>query len=235
MTDKFSKTDLQLYKHIAAERAVDFVNSGMVVGLGTGSTAAMAIELLGKRIITGELSDILGVPTSKESEREALRNGIPLTMLDDYPKIDLTIDGADEVDPDLNLVKGGGGALFREKIVAEASEELIIVVDESKLADILGEKCPIPVEVLPFATRPIAEFLKQMGAVVTTREDSEEKIFRTEQGNIILDCRFGLLKNPGELARKLSLRSGIIEHGLFINLATQVIVGGKNGLKHLKS
>ncbi|UCE65145.1 MAG: ribose 5-phosphate isomerase A [Candidatus Zixiibacteriota bacterium] len=234
MIKEFSNTEILNFRHLAAERAVDFVNSGMIVGLGSGPTAKIVIETIGKRIITGILSDIIGIPTSKESEREALRNGLMLSTLNDNPRIDLTIDGADEVDLDLNLIKGGRGALFREKIIADSSAEVIIVVDETKLSHSLGKLCPVPVEVYPMAIRSAGEFVRELGAMVTLREDKEGKVFKTEQGNNILDCRFGPIENPHELAQKLSMKPGIIEYGLFLNMANIIIVGGKEGIRHLK-
>jgi len=234
MVEKFSNTEILNFKHLAAERAVDFVNSGMIVGLGNGSTAKIVIETIGKRIITGILSDIVGIPTSKESQREALCNGIPVSLLNDYSKVDLTIDGADEVDLDLNLIKGGGGALFREKIVADASKDIIIVVDETKISHSLGKLCPVPVEVCPLAIRLVAEYIRKLGAMVSLREDKNGDVFKTEQGNNILDCRFGPIENPHGLAEKLSMKPGVIEHGLFLNMAGIVIVGGKEGIRHLK-
>ncbi len=234
MSREFSSTEILNFKHLAAERAVDFINSGMVVGLGSGSTAKIVIECLGKRIIKEKLTNIIVIPTSKESEREALRNGLMLSTLIDNPRIDLTIDGADEVDLDLNLIKGGGGALFREKIIADSSVEVIIVVDETKLSFSLGKLCPVPVEVHPMAVRSVGEFIRELGAVVSLREDSKGNVFKTEQGNNILDCRFGPIEDTHELARKLSMKPGIIEHGLFLNMASIVIVGGKEGIRHLK-
>jgi ribose 5-phosphate isomerase A len=234
MTDKFSKTEILSFKHLAAERAVDFVNSGMVIGLGSGSTAKIVIENLGKRIVTGKLTGIIGIPTSKESEREALRNGITVSSLNDHPKIDLTIDGADEVDLDLNLIKGGGGALFREKIIADVSADVIIVIDETKMSHSLGKLCPVPVEVHPYAIRLVAEYTRKLGAVVSLRNDKDGNVFKTEQGNNILDCRFGPIENPYELAAKLSMKPGVIEHGLFVNTATYIIVGGDEGIRLLK-
>lgn len=234
MSKEFSNTEIINFKHLAAERSVDFVNSGMVVGLGSGTTARLVIECLGRRIVKEKLTDIIAIPTSKESEREALRNGLPLSTLTDNPKIDLTIDGADEVDIDLNLIKGGGGALFREKIIADSSAEVIIVVDETKLSHSLGKLCPVPVEVHPLAVRSLGEFIRELGAMVSLREDAKGGVFRTEQGNNILDCRFGPIEDPHELSRILSMKPGIIEHGLFLNMADIVIVGGKEGIRHLK-
>jgi ribose 5-phosphate isomerase A len=234
MNKEFTKTEIINFKRLASERAIDFVNSGMVVGLGSGSTSMIAIENLGQRIISGKLSDIVGIPTSKETEKAALRNGIKISTLNDNPGIDLTIDGADEVDLDLNLIKGGGGALFREKIIADSSDEIIIIVDETKLSHSLGKLCPVPVEVHPLAIRTVGEFVRELGAIVSLREDKEGKVFKTEQGNNILDCRFGPIENPHELAKKLSMKPGVIEHGLFLNMAGIVIVGGKEGIRHLK-
>ncbi len=221
-------------KRSAAERAVEFVNSGMILGLGTGSTAVFAMNRLGELLVRGELTDIIAIPTSKETERIAWRNGIPLTTLRDHPVIDLTIDGADEIDPDLNLIKGGGGALLREKIVAEASRQVIIIADDSKTSDKLGTKWVVPVEVIPFGMRPVAEYIVSLGAKVEVREMSEGKPFRTDEGNHILDCRFGPIDNPAELAEKLSVKAGIVEHGLFLGIASDVIIAGMDGIKHLK-
>ena len=234
MDSNFSNTEILNFKRLAAERAVDFVNSGMILGLGSGSTAKIAVECLGRRIVAGNISNILGIPTSKETEREALRNGIALTSLNDHSKIDLTIDGADEVDLDLNLIKGGGGALFREKIVADASANIIIVVDETKMSHSLGKLSPVPVEVHPMAVRTVGEFVRELGAMVSLREDKEGNVFKTDQGNNILDCRFGPIGDPRELARKLSMKPGVIEHGLFLDMAGIIIVGGKEGLRHIK-
>lgn len=234
MKQQYSDTEILNFKNLAAERAVDFVNSGMVIGLGSGTTSNIMIANLGKRIATGKISDIIAIPTSKESEREALRNGISVSTLKDHPVIDLTIDGADEVDPDLNLIKGGGGALFREKIIADASAEVIIIVDETKISAELGERFPVPVEVFPDAIKPVTGFIGDLGATVALRKSKAGAVFKTEQGNIILDCRFGPIKNPHELSRKLSTKPGIIEHGLFLDMATIVIVGGKEGIRQIK-
>jgi ribose 5-phosphate isomerase A len=160
--------------------------------------------------------------------------GIPLTTLEDHPEVDLTIDGADEVDPNLDLIKGGGGALLREKIVAQASRREIIIVDETKLSPVLGMKWPVPVEVIPFGWGSQAEFLKSLGANVNPRLDRGKTLFKTDQGNLILDCNFGPIPEPALLAYELDRRVGIVEHGMFLGLASEVIVAGEEGIRHLK-
>lgn len=221
-------------KKQAAERAVDFVEPGMVIGLGHGSTAAFALRRIAQLLQEGQLYDIVGVPCSAEVEVNAQELGIPLTTLDAPPTIDLTIDGADEVDQDLNLIKGGGGALLREKIVAQASQREIIVVDETKLSPALGTQGPLPVEVSPFGWRSQASFLESLGAEVALRRRDDQTIFQTDQRNLILDCQFGPISDPTRLAARLQERAGILEHGLFLGLATDVIVGSEEGLRHMK-
>jgi ribose 5-phosphate isomerase A len=221
-------------KQQAAERAVEFVKSGMVVGLGHGSTAIFAVRRIAELLHKDRLQNILGVSCSRQVERDARQLGIPLTTLDEHPVVDLTIDGADEVDPDLNLIKGGGGALLREKIVAQASRREIIVVDESKLSPALGTHWPVPVEVIPFAWRSQASYLESLGAKVVLRRNEDGAAFRTDQGHLILDCHFGPISDPAQLAARLSERAGIVEHGLFLGLATDVIVAGVEGVRHLK-
>jgi ribose 5-phosphate isomerase A len=221
-------------KQEAGWRAVDFVESGMVVGLGHGSTAIFAVRCIAQLLREGRLRDVLGVPCSRQVEVEARRLGIPLTTLDQHPTIDLTIDGSDEVDPDLNLIKGGGGALLREKIVAQASRREIIVVDESKLSPALGTHWPVPVEVAPFGWRTQSAYLESLGAQATLRVENDGTPFRTDQGNLILDCHFGPISYPTQLAARMNERAGIVEHGLFLGLATDVIVAGAEGVRHLK-
>ena len=220
------------FKQDAAERAVDLVGSGMVVGLGTGSTAIFALRRIGALLRQGRLRDITGVPTSSAIEAEAHRLGIPLT-LDGAREIDLTIDGADEVDPDLELIKGGGGALFHEKIVAQASRREVIVVDDAKLSPRLGTRWAVPVEVVPFVWQSQARFLESLGARVTPRRGAGVNLFTTDEGNWILDCAFGPIASPRELAARLDARTGIIGHGLFVGLASDVIVAGASGIRHL--
>ena len=214
---------LDQLKRQAAETAVESIESGMVVGLGTGSTATYAIEAIRRRLQDGRLQDIIGVPTSEATARQARASGIRLTTLDDHPTIDLTIDGTDEADPNLDLIKGLGGALLREKIVAVASREVIIVGDYSKRVGQLGTRAPVPVEVIPFGRRPVQNYLESLGARVELRLQGDRQ-FVTDEGNHIFDCYFGLIDNPAELAQAIRDRPGIVEHGLFLNIATQLII-----------
>ena len=225
--------EFEQFKKQAAEEAVKYVRDGMVLGLGTGSTTAYAIQRIGELVQEGKLKNIVGIPSSEKTARQALELGIHLTTFEQHPVIDLTIDGADEVDSRLNLIKGGGGALLREKVLAQNSKQVIIVVDESKLSPQLGTRWALPVEVLPFAWVPAKRFLESLGAEVTLRQD-QQHIFETDQGNFILDCRFGPLKNPAKLAAEIKTRAGILEHGLFLGMASAVIVAGKKGIEILK-
>jgi ribose 5-phosphate isomerase A len=221
--------DVEDLKRQAAERAVEYVRSGMVVGLGTGSTAVYAVRRLGALLAEGRLSRIVGIPTAEVTAREAERCGVPLGALDDHPSVDVTIDGADEIDPHLNLIKGLGGALLREKIVAAASRRFIIVADERKRVDRLGIQTPVPVEVVSFARRPTADYLTSLGArVVERRQDGRR--FITDEGNVILDCHFNGLNNPQEMAQLIRAQPGVVEHGLFLGLATEAIVAGARGV-----
>ena len=219
-------------KQQAAEYAVGFVESGMVVGLGTGSTAVFAVRRLAALLECGQLHSVVGVATSLRTEAEARRLGIPITDLEAHPTVDLTIDGADEVDPSLNLIKGAGGALLREKIVAQASRREVIVVDTTKPSPRLGTHQPLPVEVVPFGRGSLRHFLESLGARVTVRETSGGQPFLTDQGNLILDCVFGPIADPMALARELDARAGIVGHGLFLGLATDLLVAGEHGVEH---
>ncbi|MGC2108428.1 MAG: ribose-5-phosphate isomerase RpiA [Candidatus Korobacteraceae bacterium] len=220
-------------KKEAAEYALRYVKSGMTVGLGTGSTAIFAIRRIGELLQSGTLKKIVGFATSRGSWDAAVGLKIPM-LTDDLPQnIDVTIDGADEVDPQLNLVKGGGGALLREKLVAQATAREIIVVDESKLSSCLGTKHVLPIEVLPFGWRSQARFLESLGAKYVVRQTADGKQYHTDQGNLILDCDFGPIADPAELARKLEARAGIVEHGLFLNLTHRVIVASASGVREL--
>ncbi len=221
-------------KKKAAYRVVEYITSDMVLGLGSGSTTKYAIERIGGLLYRGKLKNILGIPSSVETQQLAQRLAIPLTTLDEHPVLDLTIDGADEVDPNLNLIKGGGGALLREKIIAQASRQNIIIVDQRKLSPQLGSHWSLPVEVLDFARKTEENFLNSLGAAVTLRRTSDGKSFRTDQNNLILDADFGPIANPNALAAKMAQRAGIIEHGLFLGLADEVIVASENDIKHLK-
>jgi ribose 5-phosphate isomerase A len=226
--------DLRQYKQQAAEEAVTFIESGMVIGLGHGSTAGFARRRLAEFLKTGRLKAILGVPCSHLVEQEARQLGIPLTTLEERPIIDVTIDGADEVDPQLDLIKGAGGALLREKIVAQASRREIIVVDESKLVPVLGTHKALPIEVCIFGWRTQAAYLQSIGARVEVRREADGGFFPTDQGNLILDCAFGPINQPAALAALLDARPGIVGHGLFLGLATDVICAGPKGIRHLR-
>ncbi len=215
------------HKRAAAELAVSIVESGMVVGLGEGSSAAFALPRLAQRIAAGELHDIACVACSSAVEARARAVGLTIVAL---TTIDLTIDGADEVDPALAVIKGRGGALLREKIVAAASRREIIVVDESKLSEKLGTLSELPVEVFPFGARAEEAFLRELGAAPTLRM-RDGVPFVTDEGNHILDCRFAPLDDAPMLARQLDARPGIAAHGLFIDLVTELFVGGDAGVR----
>lgn len=224
----------EAYKAAAALKAVEFVEPGMIIGLGTGSTAIYAVREIARKLGQGELDGILGVPTSLQVEQQAIELGIPLTTLNDHPQMDLTIDGADEADLQLELIKGGGGALMREKIVAQASQREIIVVDETKLSDHLGTRFALPVEVLPFGWVPEAAYLDSLGASVALRAAPDGEPVVTDQGNWILDAEFGPIEEPSALSDRLDRRAAIAAHGLFLGLATDLIVAGKDGVSHIE-
>jgi len=220
-------------KQKAAFRAVEFVESDMVVGLGTGSTTEHAVKRIAQRLKADELKNIVGIPSSVRTEKLAKALNIPLAGFDTHPQIDVTIDGADEVDPDLNLIKGGGGALFREKVLAQASRRNIIIVDASKLVPNLGTGWALPIEVIPFACHVEEKFLSALGGTVTARTNQDGTTFTTDQNNFILDTNFGRIKDAYQLAAQLNERAGIVEHGLFIDLATDVIVARERDIEHL--
>jgi len=220
-------------KRLAAHRAVEWIESGMVIGLGHGSTAIHAIRRLAELLDMSALQDVVAIPASRQVEEEAERLGIPLTTLESHPVIDITIDGADEVDPNLNLIKGGGGALLREKIIAQASRREVIVVDDSKLSPALGTTWRVPIEVVPFGWTTQMAFLIDLGAQPALRRAAAGERFHTDQGNVILDCAFGPLDQPAKVAAQLDGRAGIVEHGLFLGMATDVIVAGVDGIRHL--
>jgi ribose 5-phosphate isomerase A len=221
-------------KKEAGISAVDFVQSGMVLGLGTGSTAKFAVEEIGLRLKDGRLKDIVGIPSSVETEKRAREHGIPIITFDERQEIDLTIDGADEVDPYLNLIKGGGGALLREKVLAQSSSRNVMIVDESKLAPVLGTHWPVPIEVIPFAWRPVANFLKSLGAEPVLRMESKDNPYTTDQNNYIIDAHFGPISNPDELAIRLAQKAGVVEYGLFLGTASEVIVATSHGIRYQK-
>jgi ribose 5-phosphate isomerase A len=211
-------------KRKAAERAVEFVEDGMTLGLGTGSTTFFAIEAIGALVKNGYT--LRGVPTSVASEEQARKCGIPLISLDEVDRIDLTIDGADEVDDDLNLIKGMGGALLREKMVAYASEQEIIIVDDGKLVKTLGTKSPLPIEVTRFGHTMTAKNIRALGCVPELK--GGERPFVSDNGNYIYNCRFDRIDDPSSLERELKNIPGVVETGLFLGLATKVIVAYPN-------
>ncbi len=225
-------------KRRAAERAIELIEPGMKLGLGTGSTAAYFVELLGLRASKG--LDVIGVPTSEATRLQCEQVGIRLTTLDDDPYLDMTVDGADELDGELRLIKGGGGALLREKIVASASERMVVLADDSKKVEMLG-KYPLPVEVVEFglgATRAIIEALASDAGCegpITVRKIADGKPFRSDSGHLILDCAFGKIPEPELLAEALQMIPGVVEHGLFLQLADVAVIAGLNGVELLES
>lgn len=222
-------------KKLAGIRAAEGIRPGMVLGLGSGSTVAFFLDALGSRYAAGELPGIVGVPTSLDTETRAGRLGIPLTTLEEARALDVTVDGADEVAPNFDLIKGLGGALLREKMVAQASRDMIIIVDEGKVVRQLGTRSPLPVEVVPFGWRGHLPFLEELGANPTIRELSPGHPYVTDNGNYILDCRFPSgIADPPALDRALAARAGILESGLFLKLAREVLVGGPEGVRSLK-
>ena len=214
--------DLDRPKQQAAERALDLIRDGQVIGLGTGSTAMFAIEGLGRLVREG--LSVTGVPTSVATERLARELAIPLVNLNEAGVIDVTLDGADEVDPDFNMIKGGGGALTREKLVALASVKRIILVDESKLVSRLGQSRLLPIEVLPFAWTFAARLLTGLGCVASLREHDGVP-FVTDNGNHILDCAFGSIEDAATLEKRIKLLTGVVECGLFIGIADTLVIG----------
>ncbi len=212
-------------KQMAAERGAELVESGMTIGLGSGSTATLMVQALGRKLKEGTLRDIRGVPTSSAIAAVARESGVPLTTLDEHPALDLDIDGADEVDPNLDLIKGLGGALLWEKVVATAAKRLIILVDESKLVPRLGSKAPLPVEVIPFGWKAHVPFIESLGGTPALRSGKDGKPYVTDEGNYILDCRFDAIRSPAALEAKLLTRAGIVATGLFLGMTDQVIIG----------
>jgi len=232
--DKKASTEpVEEFKRVAGHRAADFVCDGMVVGLGSGSTARHATLRIADRLRKGELQDIVAIPTSKETARLAGREGIPLSTLEEHPHIDLTIDGADEVDPKLNLIKGLGGFLLREKIVAFATSQRIIVVDESKLVEVLGSKSPLPVEVVRFGWRNTQAALTWTGAQAVLRQVGGDP-YLTDEGNYIIDCAYERIDSPRDLELALNSIPGVVENGLFLGVADVVVVASPSGLTILE-
>ncbi|HWB48090.1 MAG TPA: ribose-5-phosphate isomerase RpiA [Stellaceae bacterium] len=219
-------------KRAAALRALDYVKDGMVLGLGTGSTAYFVVEGLGRRVAQG--LSITGIPTSERTAAHARSLNIPLSDFGAHSRIDLTIDGADEVERgSLNLIKGLGGALLREKIVAAASRQLVIVVDQEKLVARLGDHTPVPVEVVQFGWQATAAALTRLGAEPVLRHATEDHVFITDGGNYILDCRFGPITDPAQLEQRIGMTVGVVESGLFVNRAAAVIAATAGGVEVL--
>jgi ribose 5-phosphate isomerase A len=220
-------------KRQAAARALEYVRSGMKLGLGTGSTAKHFVDLLAERVAQG--MEIVGVPTSEVTRAQAESLGVPLGTLDEYPVLDLCVDGADEVGPDLTLVKGGGGALLREKIVASAAQEMIVIADGSKMVAQLGA-FPLPIEVVDFGVAAIRRGIERAAraagcqGLLTLRRRADGHVFVTDQGHVILDAAYGVIRDPAALAAGLAEVPGVVEHGLFINLASRVILAGADGV-----
>lgn len=221
-------------KREAAGRALDYVRPGMRLGLGTGSTAKHFVELLGERVRAG--LDVVGVPTSEQTRADAMRCGVKLTTLEETPHLDLTIDGADEIGPGLALIKGGGGALLREKIVAAASDRMIVIADETKWVAALGAFA-LPIEIVKFGqgatTLAIGKALRDLGLPdrLKLRETRDGHVFVTDEGHLILDAALGKITDPGALAFRLAEIPGVVEHGLFLGLAKIAILAGTSGIR----
>jgi len=220
-------------KRRAAEAAAQHVKSGTVIGLGTGSTAKHLIQIIGSYLSAGKLTDIQGVPTSNQTSAYAQEAGIPLTTLDDHPELTLSIDGADLIDGYLNAVKGGGGALLREKIVASASKTYILIADERKIVEKLGTGFPLPIEILPFSAAPAADRVRKLGASVVLRRGKNGPV-TTDNGNFILDADFGPIDDPAGLERELKSIPGVLETGLFLGFADIAYVGTADGVRKLE-
>lgn len=216
---------VKVMKQQVGKAAADLVQSGNIVGLGTGSTAAFMIQFLGERLQAGTLTDIKGIPTSFQASVLAKKYGIPLTTLDDADHIDIAIDGADEVDPKKNLIKGGGAAHTREKIVDGLAQQFVVVVDSSKIVDALGT-FPLPVEVIPMAIAPVMRALERLGGTPEIRMGvKKDGPVITDQGNMILDVKFEAIAHPGELETTINNIPGVLDNGLFVGLANKILIG----------
>ena len=224
--------DLERMKQLACQRAAQEVQDGMVLGLGTGSTVYYFLQELGRMVREGVR--ITGVPTSVQTAQLAIQLAIPLTALDDHPHLDLAVDGADEVDDYLNLVKGAGGALLREKIIAASAARFLVVVDESKMVHQLGARYPVPVEVVPFGHTPAAHALEGLGARVALRHSADGQTWVSDNGNYVLDCRFGPIADPVALQQQLLAIPAVIDSGLFIGMTDTVLIGHAEGVRRLE-
>jgi ribose 5-phosphate isomerase A len=222
--------DYEVFKRQAAEDALQYIHSGMTLGLGTGSTATHMLHVLAEALRDGRLRDIVGVPTSDVIGVLARQLGVPTATLDERPQLDLALDGADEIDPSLNLIKGLGGALLREKIVAASADRFIVLADESKLVTRLGTRAPLPVEVVEFGLPLATRRLTELGSVPMLRRSADGNAFRTDEGNVILDCRFPGIADSPALNAAINAIPGVAAHGLFIGMAALALVGGPAGV-----
>ncbi len=222
-------------KKAVAREALKFIEDEMVVGLGTGSTTAYFIRYLGKLIMEGELEDVYGVPTSHQSRLLAIESGVPVVSLDEVDAIDIAVDGADEVDPHMNLIKGRGGALTMEKIIEYRAGTFLVLVDESKLVERLGQRVPVPIEVIPAAWRAIAEELEVFNATAELRmAEKKDGPVITDNGNFILDARFYRIDDPLDLEIELNTIPGVVENGIFADIADIVLVGTPEGVRRME-
>lgn len=228
-------SDTDLLKRAAAERAVELIRSGTVIGLGTGSTVRPLLGALAGRLRDGTLEHVIAVPTSEDTAQRCRALAIPLATLDEYPELALAVDGADEVDPRLNLIKGLGGALLREKLVALAAKQFVVVVDESKLVRRLGTRAPVPVEVIPYGWTTLMPFFETLGAEPVLRRVRGGDPYVTDNGNYIVDCRFPRgIADPPAVARALARRTGVVEDGMFLRIARIAVVAGARGVRLLR-
>lgn len=221
-------SDFEAEKKLAALKSVEFIEDGMAVGLGSGSTARLFVQALGERVRQG--LDIKAIPTSKKTKAQAITEGITLTGFNEISRLDVTVDGADEIDSNLNLIKGGWGALLREKIVARATDCFIVVADSRKMVETLGS-FPLPVEVIPFGWQNVAESIRQLDSTVELRLKENGHPFRTSQRNFVLDCRFGDISDPAYLGTKLRQIIGVVEHGLFVGMTDKAIIGRNDSVE----
>jgi ribose 5-phosphate isomerase A len=222
--------NFELFKRQAAEHALPYIHSGMTLGLGSGSTATHMLHVLAEALRDGRLRAIVGVPTSDAIGALARQLGVPIATLEERPQLDLALDGADEIDPSLNLIKGLGGALLREKIVAASADRFIVLADETKLVSQLGTRAPLPVEVVEFGLPLATRRLTALGGVPTLRRIADGSAFRTDEGNVILDCRFPGIADSLALNAAINAIPSVVEHGLFVGMAALALVGGPAGV-----
>lgn len=225
-------SDYEAEKKLAASKSVEYIKDGMSVGLGSGSTARLFVQALGERVRQG--LDIKAIPTSKKTKAQAIKEGITLTSFGEISRLDITVDGADEIDPNLNLIKGGGGALLREKIVAMATDCFIVVADSRKMVKTLGA-FPLPIEVIPFGWQNVAADIRKLNAGVELRIKENGRPFRTSQRNFVLDCRFDAIPDPVSLGAELRQIIGVVEHGLFVGLTNTAIIGREDSVEIISS